>query len=331
MLGNLSYFAQSGIQVNRVPRFGYEASPDRRRNLIRSLAGAALWKASMQELHFRSDYAHTKEGLSELGRLIYDVFGVDISPLDRLGHDPTIVAFGWWHDEKLVANVSLYERSLWLCGEQVTAFGVQSVAVRPEWRGKGLFRALMRRALDYADARASLVILATGTPTLYRPFGFRQVKEVIFSSGWFQRQGTPCFRELSLDADHDVELLRDAFARRTPTSSFASACDHPALFMLKAAQMPEIRLLHLPDLDAVVAIKGDRQVMILLDIVSPSIPPLDAIASALDFQGERMEVHITPDRLAWTPDNQSPVDNGYMVRGIFKPEGQAFMLSDMRI
>jgi hypothetical protein len=39
----------------------------------------------MKPLNFRSDYAHSCEGLSELSRLIYDVFEVDVSPLDRMG------------------------------------------------------------------------------------------------------------------------------------------------------------------------------------------------------------------------------------------------------
>lgn len=286
----------------------------------------------MKSLDFRSDYAHSREGLSELSRLIYDVFEVDVSPLDRLGHDPSIVAFGWWHGKELVANVSLYERQLWLMGEQVPAFGVQSVAVRPERRGKGLFRDLMRRALNYADARVNLVILATGTPSLYTPFGFRQITETTFSAGLARRQTRPGYRLLSLDEDRDVAFLRDLFSRRSPTSLVASACDHPALFMLKVVGTPEIELLHLPDLDAVVAVKGrNRRSMTLLDIIGPSIPSLEDIVSALGYTGERIDVHLTPDRLSWTPEEQIPVDNGYMVRGFFAPEGRTFTLSAMRI
>lgn len=286
----------------------------------------------MKELQFRSAYAQSRDGLSELTRLIRDVFAIDVSPLNRLGHDPSVVAFGWWRDDRLVANVSLYERRLWLSGKEVLAFGVQSVAVRPEQRGKGLFHDLMTRALAYADARTSLVILETGTPALYTPFGFRQIEETTFGGGIPRQRGQANYRELSLDLDDDVTLLRDMFSRRAPTSLLASACDHPALFLLKAVLTPEIQLLHLPGLDAIVAVEGmDRHSLTLLDVVAPSIPPLEAIVSALGHGGERVEVRLTPDRLAWTPDQQHRIDNNYMVRGVFPPEGQAFMLSDMRI
>lgn len=286
----------------------------------------------MKPLDFRSDYAHSRAGLSELTRLIHDIFEVDVSPLNRLGHDPSVVAFGWWHDNELVANVSLYERRLWLAGEQVAAFGVQSVAVRPEWRGKGLFRDLMGRALSFADRRVSLVILATDTPSLYTSFGFRPLKEATFSSRLGHRQVRPRYRLLSLDEDKDIAFLHNIFSRRVPTSLVASACDHPALFMLKAVGTPDIELLHLPDLDAVVAVKGRNEPsMILLDIVAPAIPSLEEIVCALGYPGERIEVRLTPDRLSWAPEEQTFVDNGYMVRGFFAPERQAFTLSDMRI
>ncbi|MCM2472766.1 GNAT family N-acetyltransferase [Rhizobium sp. CG5] len=285
----------------------------------------------MNNLLFRSDYAHSTYGLKELGKLILDVFEIDISSLDRLGHDPTVVAFGWWHDECLVANVSLYERRLWLSGQQVVAFGVQSVATRPEWRRKGLFSDLMRRALDYADKRSSLIILATGTPDLYRPFGFRQIKEMWFSSKLMRHNSVNRFRELSLETEGDIALLKRIFSDRAPTSLLASACDHPALFMLKAKLTPEIRLLYLPQLDAVVAVKQGHSSLAILDIVASTIPSLDDIVSALDFDEQQVEVYLTPDRLSWQPDETHLIDNGNMVRGQFAPEGQAFMLSDMRI
>ncbi|WP_262032469.1 GNAT family N-acetyltransferase [Microvirga sp. Mcv34] len=286
----------------------------------------------MEPLEFRSDYANSRKGLSELTRLIDDVFEVDVSPLDRLGHDPSIVAFGWWFGDELVANVSLYERRLWLMGEQVRGFGVQSVAVRPEWRGKGLFRDLMERALGFADARADLVILGTGTPDLYTPFGFRQITETTFSAGLAPKQARSGYRVLTLAEDRDVALLKDLFARRSPTSLVASACDHPALFMLKAVTSPEIELIHLSELDAIVAVEGRQgSSMTLLDLVAPSIPSLDAIVSALGYAGERIDVHLTPDRLSWTPEQETRIDNGHMVRGVFAPEAHSFMLSGMQI
>ena len=285
----------------------------------------------MQDLRFRSGYAHTGEGLGELKRLIGDIFGIDISPLDRLGHDPSVVAFGWWQAGRLVANVSLYERRLILGGAPVLALGVQSVAVRPQWRGRGLFRDLMRRALLYADMRTDLVILVTQTPGLYAPFGFRPLRETSFSGDLTAQPSRANARDLSLSTDADLGLLRDLFGRRAPVSLVASACDHPSLFLLKASLTPAIRLVHLPDLDAVVAIRTEGRTLILHDIVAEEVPGLGDILACLGSPNDRIELRLTPDRLKWRGGQQRPVDTGYMVRGCFPVEGRAFMLSEMRI
>ena len=283
----------------------------------------------MQDLRFRSTYAHTGDGRRALGSLIRDTFGIEISSLDRLGHDPSVLAFGWWSGEHLVANVSVYERQLWLCGRRVKAFGVQSVATRPDWRNRGLFRDLFGRALAYADQRADLIVLSTGTPDLYRRFGFRQIEEVRFGSETPAGTLSEDCRELSLERDDDLSLIAQAFAHREPTSLLASACDHPALFMLKAKLTPEIKLFHLEKLNAVVAIKQNEFSLTILDIVAARMPSVAQIVGALGFTGLRTEVHLTPERLSWQPEEKEVVDNGYMVRGRFAPEGQAFMLSDM--
>jgi hypothetical protein len=195
----------------------------------------------------------------------------------------------------------------------------------------GLFSDLMRRALRYADQASELVILATGSPELYRGFGFRQIEETRFASQHTSGRSAGKCRELSLESEDDLALINHAFANRAPTSLLASACDHPALFMLKANLTPQIRLLHLPDLNAIVAIKHEAPSLFILDIVASIVPSIDDIVTAIDFDIERVEVWLTPDCLSWQPNEEHLFDNGNMVRGPFAAEGQAFMLSDMRI
>lgn len=277
---------------------------------------------ALDGLDFRFDTARTPLGRRELARLIRDVFEIDVSPLDRLGHDPSVVNFGWWDGEALVANVSLYERRLRFLGRDVAAFGVQSVATRPEWRRRGLFGDLMRRALDYADARAEIVILGTATPEVYSPFGFRPIRERASQGPVVPANETAAARVLSLDSDADLALLKELFARRVPVSEICAASDHPALFMLKTLEDPDVRLLHLPRLDAVIAVEGDDPSrLVLLDVVAPKIPPLARIAAAVDARIRFVEVQLTPDKLGWTPAEVVPEDTGYLVRGVWPLDG----------
>lgn len=285
------------------------------------------------DLEFHFDYAATPRGRAELARLIRDEFEIDVASLDRLGHDPSIVAFGWWSGGELVANLGLFAETLWLDGRRTDAFGVQSVTVRPEWRGRGLFRDLMIRALAWADARVAHLLLYTETPDLYRRFGFRDLVETRFAGPLRPGAASASARRLSLGDDADVALIRSLFARRAPVSDLCAVCDHPALFFLKAIESPEIALVHLPDLDAVVAIEeaATPEELVLLDVVAPMIPPLAAIAAALGAPIERAEVHVTPDRLAWHPAETTPEETGAMLRGPWPLAGHPIALSPMRI
>lgn len=283
-------------------------------------------------LDFRQTSPATAMVRTALKRLVADIFHLDVTPLDRLGHDPSVVSFGWWRGDDLVANVSLYRQSLMLMGERVDAFGVQSVATRPEWRGRGLFRDLMTRALAYADARCPRVLLTTGTPALYRPFGFRTIAETSFTGPIAAAGGPPSHRRLSLASDADLALVLDLFSRRVPVSDLCAATDHPALFLLKAATQDAIALEHLPGLDAVVAVEtAEPDLMVLRDIVAPAIPPLAAIAAALGGSATRARVLLTPDKLGWIASKTAPAATGWMARGPYEAEGRPIMLTTMHI
>ncbi len=284
------------------------------------------------DLVFRRCPADAPEVARELARLIRDVFDLDTTPLDRFGRDPDVVSFGWWSGDTLVANLGLARRTLWLAGIETEARDIRSVAVRPAWRGDGLFRDLMTRALAEADGQVGLVTLATEIPTLYAPFGFRPLAESAFLGPIAPTGAAPNHRRLSLADDTDVALIRDLFARRTPVSRLCAVCDHPALFFLKAIESPEIALVHLADLDAVVAIdEDDPAEPALLDVVAPRIPSLAAIAAALGGWTGRIRVAITPDRLDWRPDEIRPETAGHMIRGRFPPEGRPLAFSPMEI
>ena len=278
-------------------------------------------------LTYRDSYAQTPQGLAALRDLIGAIFGIDVSPLDRWGHDPSVRSFGWWQGDTLVANVLLYTRHLHLNGQPIRATGVQSVATRPEHRGKGLFSDLLQKALAAADT--DLILLITEHPALYTPHGFRPVPEHSFNGPLPAPTGPARHRRLSLDDPEDLALLLRTFERRTPLSRIASASDHPGLFLLKARETPAIALHHLPALDTIVAL--DPRGPVLLDVVAPAIPPLGAISSALGLGPGGIEVRFTPDRLEWDWDTTTLLRTGLMARGPYLPSGTPSLLSTMRL
>lgn len=168
-----------------------------------------------EELTFRSDYVGDRAAFLALADLLRDTFDIDISLLDRLGGpDPTAMPFGYFDPAgTCVANFSAFEMPLVVDGRRVLAVGYQSGAVRPAYRGKGLYRALMRRAFAWAEALDfELAILLTDKPDLYEQYGFRSVEQHFFSGAAPERPRPTSVRPLMLDDVDDVRLIRHVLA-----------------------------------------------------------------------------------------------------------------------
>ncbi|MBB2820610.1 UNVERIFIED_ORG: GNAT superfamily N-acetyltransferase [Rhizobium esperanzae] len=124
-------------------------------------------------LTFRQDYFGDPAGWAALVRLLQDIFGIDIDPLQQLGGpDASSMPFGWFDAEgELAANLSAFALPFVLNGRIVHAAGLQSGAVRPPWRGRGLYRDLTVTALDWCERQGfEAVILYTDKPSLYEPY-----------------------------------------------------------------------------------------------------------------------------------------------------------------
>jgi predicted N-acetyltransferase YhbS len=254
------------------------------------------------QLQFRSDYFGDRAAFKALVDLLFDTFEIDIGQLDRMGGpDPTSMPFGCFDETgRCVANFSAFSTPLVIDGRRVRAVGYQSGAVRPEYRGQGLYRDLMRRAFAWAKAQGfELGILLTDKPGLYTPYGFRVVEQHMFRGAMPSATAAPQCRHLSIENDADVTLIRSVLAGRMPVSERFAITGQIEEFLLNACFDPSIRLSHMPDHDAIIAWRADDGALHLLDIASRNIPTLSQIVSALPTGAERVAVYFPTDRLDW--------------------------------
>lgn len=253
-------------------------------------------------LQFRSDYFRDRAAFKGLVDLLFDTFEINIGQLDRLGGpDPTSMPFGYFDEAgRCVANFSAFSMPLIVDGKRVRAVGYQSGAVRPEYRGQGLYRNLMQRAFGWAEAQGfAMGILLTDKPGLYEPYGFRVIEQHMFV-GVMPVAATvqPC-RHLSIESDADVKLIRSVLAARMPVSERFAVFGQAVEFLLNACFDPSIRLSHMPGRDAVIAWREEPGTFHLLDIAGRDIPSLAQIVSALKTSAERVAVYFPTDRLDW--------------------------------
>ena len=271
-------------------------------------------------LIYREDYFADPQAWRALVDLLHDTFGIDVGQLDRLGGpDPTSRAFGYFDETgRCVANFSLFSMPLIIDGQSVHAVGYQSGAVRPEWRGRGLYRDLMRRAFNAAKQGGyELELLLTDKPALYEAHGFRTAPEYDFRGPAPAADRTiPVGRSLDLNSADDLLLAQRLLQHRTPVSRRFAVLRQAEMFLLNPAFDPEIRLSYSAALDLIVSWQSGKSGLSILDLVAAEVPPL---SQALAVTGQTLAdvtVCFPPDRLGWAGE---PVERnayaGLMVRG----------------
>ncbi|MCV9962339.1 GNAT family N-acetyltransferase [Pararhizobium sp. BT-229] len=271
-------------------------------------------------LTFRQNYFGNPADWSALVALLQDTFGIDVALQDRFGGpDPTSMPFGYFDENGVcAANFSAFSMPMMIDGRLVKAAGFQSGAVRPEWRGRGLYRDLMNRAFGWCDEQGlELGLLLTDKPALYEPYGFRILPQHRFSGPPpVEAKPAGLARRLSIGNPDDLASVMRLLRERTPVSSIFAVASQVEMFLLNSGFDTDIRLAYLDQFEAIVAWKSDETSFQLLDIAGKSIPSLSAILAALDLRPGRIDVCFPPDRLDWqgTPE-PFPSYSSLMARG----------------
>ena len=271
-------------------------------------------------LTFRQNYFADPAGWKALADLLLDTFHIDIRVLDGLGGmEPSSMPFAWFDGLGVcAANFSAFSMPIVVNGLRRKVAALQSGAVRPEHRGKGLYRDLMQRAFAWIDAEEyELSILYTDKPAMYELYGFKTVPLQKFTGPAPLAGMAGPARLLSMDDQDDVALLTGYINNRAPASALFSPLSHPAMFLVNAFWDRGIRLSQLESHDAVIAWRvTDGGVFQLLDIAAEKIPQMQVITSALCASGASVECFFSPDLLDWQAkavidENRLP----FMVRG----------------
>jgi len=287
-------------------------------------------------LAFRRDYFGDLKAWQALVDLLKDTFDIDIGPLQQMGGpDPSSMPFGWFADDgRLAANLSAFSMPLVINGRRVNAAAFQSGAVRPPWRGHGLYRDLTRKALAWCEEKAfEAIVLYTDKPSLYEPYGFHSLSLHAYSGKVpaASKAQTPA-RRLDPLEKADFELLRMALQTRAPVSNVFAVRESAAMFLINTQLDPGVRISWIEQERAAVAWKMDTPGhFTLLDVVSENIPSLAAIMGALEIEAEAVDVMFCPDKLGWSGEAK-PLETHTQLM-IRAPAGIAFdrpaMLSPM--
>ena len=196
-------------------------------------------------------------------------------------------------------------------GESFEVAALRNVAVAVDWRGFGLMRDLVERALVWCDSQAATTLLYAETPVLYARFGFAPLPQYAFEGEAPEPAGEASARPL--DFAREGELLGRLLATRGLVSSRCSVIDDGGLAadLLGSGTWP---MAYDTALDAVIVHEVEDDTLVLVDIVASRVPSAARILGALGARPARLRTLFPPDRLDWTG---VPVtdDTGLMARG----------------
>jgi predicted N-acetyltransferase YhbS len=273
-------------------------------------------------LVFRAHYFDDRAAWQGLCDLLQDIFEIDVSGMDRLGGpDPTSAPFGFFDAGGVcIANITAFAMPLVIDGVFVRTAGLQSGAVRPSHRGRGLYRAVMEAALNHCDAEGfEAVLLLTDTPALYEKHGFRPLSQHRFAGTPPMGGQASATRRLQVGNEADLTLLSRLLDGRAPASDRFAPLRQKEMFLFNASLMPDLKLDLLEEAGAVVAWQADDDGNVdILDIVGSRRPALADILASLGVAAHRVTVHFAPDHLAWNGEAVS--DDGEMVLMLRGPD-----------
>ncbi len=263
----------------------------------------------------RHDFFADQAAAAAYAALMDAVFSIDVVARDaKAGTDPAWIAFAAFADDgACVASVETAVLRLLCDGESVMATGLRSVAVHPDWRGRGLFRDLTLQALDWCGHCAGPVLLYTGEPALYTRFGFAPVAQHAFVGTPPTLGGGEPARALDLAKSSDLDLMKRLLAIRAPVSTRCALTGAPSLLLTALDGSDDLVAMHSPTLDAVAIIEIDNGTLTLADIVAATIPSIGELLATLP-RARRLRTLFPPDRLGWAGAPQ-PDDTGLMARG----------------
>ena len=294
----------------------------------------------MHHEQFKQSYADNPH----LKRQVFHVLETCFPGITQAEHESLALGCPWektstpfvhFHGELAITHVGLLELPLVVMGHTVRVAGIHAVGTRPEFRRRGYYRQVMTEVLQYCAPRYDTLLLTTGQPALYEPFGFRVLQEHIFVASYPSPGGTQGFRPWQAHAAADLQVLRRLLETRVPISPILGVVQEKAVFSFNARKLP---LYYAADLDVIISFALEGTQLTLFDIVGSQLPALGAILQRLPqpidhvvtyFSPDRLEAdfHAVPHTLMDPPGALGGEGADFlMVRGPFAAEDKPFML-----
>ena len=260
-------------------------------------------------------YRADKQLRDSFNRLAEQTFGLDFEGWYQNGfwgenYDPHSIVI----DGEVVSNVSVNRTDLAFGGRRYHILQLGTVMTAPEYRGRGLNRAIMEYiAREYADADG-IYLFANDTVVDYYPrFGFRPGREMACRKA--VTASDTCRAEPVL---MDGPAAWDRLAQAMEKSTFREGCPmvgNPGLIFFYASQFMTDAVYHIPSLDAWVIAEQEGSSLTIHNIFADASVTVEDVAAA--FSGvEEICLGFAPENAGgWESYELQEEDTHFFVKG----------------
>lgn len=262
-------------------------------------------------------YRDNKILRDSFNRLAESTFGLNFENWYQNGfwgdcYDPYSVVM----DGEVVANVSLNRTDMVLHGKKMRIYQLGTVMTAPEYRNRGLIRAIMEEIeKDTADADGMYLFANDSVLDFYPKFGFQKAKEYIHTKR--VDQNTPfSAKQVRMDCRENWELLRAAME----SSSFSAACrmvDNPGLIFFYVSQFMQDCVYRCEDLDAWVIAKKEGETLTIHEIFADRNITLEDVIHSFGPEVRQVSLGFTPSE-----------SDGFTVRELKEEDSTFFIKGD---
>ena len=267
-------------------------------------------------------YRTDKQLRDSFNRLAEQTFGLNFEGWYQNGfwgdnYDPHSIVI----DGEVVSNVSVNRTDLVFGGRRYHILQLGTVMTAPEYRGRGLNRAIMEYIeREYADADG-IYLFANDTVVDYYPrFGFRPGREMAYCKA--VAASDTCRAEQVL---MDGPAAWDRLAKAMEKSTFREGCPmvgNPGLIFFYASQFMTDAVFHIPSLDAWVIAEQEGNSLTIHNIFADASVTVEEVAAA--FAGvEEICLGFAPvNTEGWESAELREEDTHFFVKGAVFEEFQ---------
>ncbi|MDF2938888.1 MAG: family acetyltransferase, partial [Paenibacillaceae bacterium] len=208
-------------------------------------------------------------------RLAHETFGIDFEGWYQKGAwDSSYTCYSFAAGEKIVANVSVTAMTLLLDGRAQPSFQIGTVMTHPDYRGQGLFKALMEEALtplEKQDNSLTFLYANESVVNLYPKLGFQRSPfyrlETDAVTGALP--GTPRLRKLDVARKEDWALIVCLVQERAPLSGKCWVSTGSSIFLWYCLNIFPDAIYYAEDRELLLVCEWSEEKIELMDVVSP--------------------------------------------------------------